>query len=64
MFFSNLYLLYHIYRASSDGPPYTCFEKDNVPVDTEQIFDGHCEDIHGNKHEEKSTTTSCCECLM
>ena len=33
-------------------------------MDTEEIFEGHCEDIHGNKYQEDLTTTSCCECLM
>ena len=33
-------------------------------MDTEQIYEGHCEDIHGNKYKESYTTTSCCECLM
>ena len=27
------------------------------------IFEAHCEDIHGNKYEEYSQTSSCCECL-
>ena len=57
-------ILVYTLRASSDGPPYTCFEKDHVPVDTEQIYEGHCEDTYGNKYEEQSTTSSCCECLM
>ena len=41
-----------------------CFEKDAVPVYTEQIFDEYCGDIHGNKYQENSTVTSCCECLL
>ena len=51
-------------RSTSDDPPFSCFEKDNVPVDTKEIYEGHCEDIHGNKYQEAYTTTSCCECLM
>merc|ERR1712032_1574644 len=46
-----------------DGPNLACFEKDKNPVDTEEIFEGLCEDIHGNKYEEYSETSSCCECL-
>ena len=41
-----------------------CFEKDNIPVDTEEICENHCEDIHGGKYEENSTISSCCGCLM
>ena len=58
------YSLVYLVRSPSEGPTFTCFEIDNVPVDTEQIYEGHCEDIHGNKYEESYTTTSCCECLM
>ena len=53
-----------IFRPSNDGPTITCFEKDNVLVDTEEIFEDHCEDILGNKYEEYSETSSCCECLV
>ena len=28
------------------------------------IVEAHCEDIHGNKYEEYSQTSSCCGCLM
>ena len=41
-----------------------CFERDNVAVDTEEIFTDNCEDIHGNKYEVNSETSSCCGCLM
>ena len=51
-------------RPSIDGSSFTCSEKDDVPVDTEEIFEGHCESIQGNKYEENSETSSCCECLM
>ena len=56
-------------RSNGPPPPHspetTCFEKDsNVPVDKEVIFEGHCEDVHGNKYKENLTTSSCCECLM
>ena len=49
---------------SDDRASLACFEKDKIPVDTEEIFEEHCEDIHGNKYEEYSETSSCCECLM
>ena len=31
---------------------------------TQEIFENHCEDIHGNKYEEHSETSSCCRCLF
>ena len=53
------------FRSTDDGPAAPdCFERDNVAVDTEEIFTNHCEDIHGNKFEENSETASCCGCLM
>merc|ERR1719282_1858836 len=52
------------YRPSIDGSSFTCSEKDDVPVDTEEIFEGHCESIQGNKYAENSETSSCCECLI
>ena len=55
---------YFLFRTSDDGPGLACSEKDKVPVDTEEIFEEHCEDIHGNKFEEYAKTSSCCECLM
>ena len=66
LIFFNLYLTLTLLfpRSSGDVSPYTCFERDNVPVDTEEIYEGHCEDSRGNKYQEQSTTTSCCECLM
>ena len=49
---------------SDDGGSLACFEKDKIPVDTEEVFKENCEDIRGNKYEEYSETSSCCECLM
>ena len=54
---------YFQFRISENGPSLKCFEKDDIPVDTEEIFEEYCEDIHGNKYEEYLETTSCCECL-
>ena len=51
------------FRTSDDGPSLACFETDKIPVDTEDVFEALCEDIHGNKYEEYSQTSSCCECL-
>ena len=56
--------LLHFFRIYSVSSLYTCFEKDNIPVNTEEIFEGHCNDIHGNKYQKDSTTTSCCDCLV
>ena len=33
-------------------------------MDTEQAYEGQCEDVHGNKYPEGFAKTSCCECLM
>ena len=49
---------------------FKCFEKDNRPVDTEDIFRGfeadkwQCEDVHGNKYQKGDKLISCCEYLM
>ena len=51
-------------RSSDDKPSLGCFEKDTISVETEEIFEGFCEDIQGNKYEEFSETSSCCGCLM
>ena len=53
-----------LFRSNDDGPTLACFERDDTAVDTREIFENHCEDIHGNKYEELSETSSCCECLM
>ena len=50
--------------VDDDSTPPDCFEKDTVAVNTEEIFSNNCEDIHGNKYEENSETSSCCGCLM
>ena len=55
---------YFQFRTSDNTPSLTCFQKDRNPVDLEEIFEEHCEDIHGNKYEENSETFSCCECMM
>ena len=43
---------------------YKCFDYENVPVDTDEIYESHCMDNQGNKFQENSTLTSCCQCLM
>ena len=61
---NKIFITISFNRPSIDGSSFTCSEKDDVPVDTEEIFEGHCESIQGNKYEEHSETSSCCECLM
>ena len=51
-------------RYPKEEAKFKCFETDAVPVYPEKIFDGYCSDIHGNKYQENSTVTSCCECLL
>ena len=54
-----------LFRMSEEEvSPYTCFEKDSPPVDTEEIFEDHCVDNHGNKYQADSVLTTCCQCLM
>ena len=48
----------------TETSPFTCFEKDSVPVDTEEIFEDQCVDDQGNKYQTGSKLTSCCHCLM
>ena len=55
--------MYFQFRTLDDGPSLACFETDKIPVDTEEVFEGLCEDVHGNKYEEYSETSSCCECI-
>ena len=54
------------HRRFHDGEtlPYSCFEKDSVPVDTDDIFEDQCVDKTGNKFDEGSSLTSCCQCIM
>ena len=45
-------------------PTYKCFQKDDAPVDAEIVFDDACKDLHGNKHKNGTTLTSCCQCIL
>ena len=49
---------------SINNNSYSCFEKDNIPVDSMEIFEGHCLDANGNKFRTDEYLTSCCHCLM
>ena len=51
-------------RYPKEEAKFKCFETDAIPVYPDKIFDGYCSDIHGNKYQENSTVTSCCECLL
>ena len=51
-------------RYPKEESKFKCFETDTIPVNPEKIFGGYCSDIHGNKYQENSTLTSCCECLV
>jgi len=50
--------------SDGDDPPYTGFEKDTAPVDAEQIFEGHFEDIPypiSTNFEAKENNLSICD---
>ena len=53
-----------VHRYPKEEAKFKCFETDAIPVYPDKIFDGYCSDIHGNKYQENSTVTSCCECLL
>ena len=56
--------IFQYFRFPKEESRFSCFEKDAIPVYTEKIFEGYCSDVHGNKYQENSTVTSCCECLL
>ena len=44
-------------------PPGVCYEKDDVPVDVDVLYDGDCVDVDGNKYSLDSELYSCCDCF-
>ena len=40
-----------------------CYQKDEVPVDLDLVFDSNCEDNQGNIYRPNSTLQSCCDCF-
>jgi len=44
-------------------PPGVCYEKDEVPVDVDGLYDGDCVDLYGNKYSLDSELYSCCDCF-
>ena len=44
-------------------PPDVCYEKDDVPVDVDVLYDDHCVDVDGNKYSLDSELYSCCDCF-
>ena len=44
-------------------PPDVCYEKDDVPVDVDVLFDGVCVDVDGNISSLDSELYSCCDCF-
>ena len=44
-------------------PPGVCYEKDDVPVDVDGLYDGDCVDVDGNKYSLGSELYSCCDCF-
>ena len=44
-------------------PPGVCYEKDDVPVDVDGLYDGDCVDLDGNKYRLYSELYSCCDCF-
>ena len=44
--------------------PYgVCFEKDDVPVDVDVLYDDDCVDVDGNIYGPLSELQSCCDCF-
>ena len=44
-------------------PPGVCYEKDDVPVDVDVLYDDHCVDDDGNIYSLDSELYSCCDCF-
>ena len=44
-------------------PPDVCYEKDEVPVDVDVLYDDDCVDLDGNKYKLDSELYSCCDCF-
>ena len=44
-------------------PPDVCYEKDEVPVDVDVLYDGDCVDVDGNIYSLDSELYSCCDCF-
>ena len=40
-----------------------CYEKDEVPVDVDLLYDDDCLDVVGNIYGPKSELQSCCDCF-
>ena len=40
-----------------------CFEKDEVPVDVDALYNDECLDIYGNIYKPGSELFSCCDCF-
>ena len=52
-----------LFRFPTDVKTFLCSQKDTVPVDPYNLFEGKCFSNNGNQYEENATLTSCCECL-
>ena len=44
-------------------PHGVCYEKDEVPVDVDVLYDGDCVDLDGNIYSLDSELYSCCDCF-
>ena len=53
-----------LWRVADEEALVKCFERDIIPVETSNIYEGFCLDDKGNRYQENSTLTSCCECIM
>ena len=40
-----------------------CFDKDEVPVDVDVLYDDECVDVEGNIYGQQSELQSCCDCF-
>ena len=40
-----------------------CFEKDEVPVEVDVLYDDDCVDVEGNIYGQQSELQSCCDCF-
>ena len=44
-------------------PPGVCYEKDEVPVELDVLYDDDCVDVDGNIQSLGSKLYSCCDCF-
>ena len=62
--FSIILGLFCLYQTGHSVELGVCFEKDEVPVDMDALYDYDCVDLEGNIYGQNSSLLhSCCDCF-